>query len=534
MEPARFELPFERLGPPGEVTSPISDQPTMAPGFQTADLQRESTERLRLGPPAAGPQAVIQLDLFRSINYAVHHGRDYQSKMEDMYISTLDVLLQRHAFEPQPFATQTIQYNRGLPDQNAKYNSALLATNTVGVRQRLPLGGEVTAKALVDFTDALNQNTADGESGQLALTGTIPLLRGAGMVNLEPLIQSERSLVYQIRDFENFRRDYVIRIARQYFSLIAQQQAVNNRRLKYLSSSNLVVQTRDVYAAGRITFFQVQQALQTALNDENALVVAEQSYQNSLDDFKILIGMPVERNLDVQGVELNVNIPDIDRPDLPELAIKYRLDLQTDRDRIEDARRQVDVSKNNLLPDLNLTASGDVNNTPDQAAVKIDRHQFEYSVGAQLDWPLDRVAERNQYRISLINFERAQRTYEQDRDQVISDARSSARSLKSAQISLDIQRRAIDLAQRKLDYSIELLTQGKAATRDVVDSQSDLLNARDRYDVAKADLQVQVLTLLRDTGTLRMDPDAGSVGHAMDLAATNSSGADNSSPKGRG
>ena len=77
---------------------------------------------------------------------------------------------------------------------------------------------------------------------------------------------------------------------------------------------------------------------------------------------------------------------------------------------------------------------------------------------------------------------------EQDRDSVISDARSSVRSLKSAQISLDIQRRAIDLAQRKLDYSVELLTQGKAATRDVVDSQSDLLNAQDRYDAAKADL----------------------------------------------
>src|SRR5438874_2677778 len=171
MEPAHFELGYQRLGPPGEATSPISDQPTSTPGFQTADLQRESTERLKLGPPAAGPQAVIQLDLFRSINYGVHHGRDYQSRMEDMYISTLDVLLQRHAFEPQPFATQTIEYSRGLPDSSGKYDSALNATNTVGVRQRLPLGGVVTARALVDFTDALNQNTADGESGQLALTG---------------------------------------------------------------------------------------------------------------------------------------------------------------------------------------------------------------------------------------------------------------------------------------------------------------------------------------------------------------------------
>src|SRR5581483_11038299 len=204
MEPVHFELPFGPLGPPGHSLGIGNDAQTNAPGFQTADLQRESVERLRLGPPAAGPQAVAQLDLFRPITYAVQHGRDYQSQMEDMYIKTLDVLLQRHAFEPQPFLTQGLQYTRGTGALDTldsgrsawRYTSALAATNTVGVRQRLPMGGDITAKALMEFTDALNDNTSDGESGQVAITGTIPLLRGAGMVNLEPLIQSERELVY--------------------------------------------------------------------------------------------------------------------------------------------------------------------------------------------------------------------------------------------------------------------------------------------------------------------------------------------------
>src|SRR3954466_6162436 len=90
MEPVHFDLPFGPLGPPAHSEA-ATNQPTSQPGFQTADLQRESTERLRLGPPAAGPQAVVQLDLFRSIGYAVRHGRDYQSQMEDMYLRTLDV-----------------------------------------------------------------------------------------------------------------------------------------------------------------------------------------------------------------------------------------------------------------------------------------------------------------------------------------------------------------------------------------------------------------------------------------------------------
>jgi len=440
------------------------------------------------------------------------------------------VLLQRHVFEPQPFATSGLHYTRGagadvtLSEPHGadrvvtRYDSALMATNTVGVRQRLPMGGQVTAQALVNFTDALNDNTADGESGQIALTGTIPLLRGAGMVNLEPLIQSERSLVYQVRSFEVFRRQFVINIARDYFDLVAQQQSVVNRRLKYLSSTNLTEQTRELYAAGRIKFLEVQQALSTALQDENSLVNAEQQYESSLDDFKVLIGMPLEQNLDVQGVELDVNIPDMEHKDLMALALKYRLELQTARDKIEDSRRQVDVAKNGLLPDLNVDVSSSISNRPNDAARDLDSREFQFTGGATLDLPLDRVAERNTYRVALIDFQQAERSYEQNRDQIMSDTRSSVRNLKLAQVTLDIQRRAIDLAERRLEYANELLTQGTATTRDVVDAQTALLSAQDQYASAKANLQVQVLTLLRDTGTLRLDPDAGSLGHAMDLA----------------
>jgi outer membrane protein TolC len=181
----------------------------------------------------------------------------------------------------------------------------------------------------------------------------------------------------------------------------------------------------------------------------------------------------------------------------------------------------VDVRKNGLLPDLNLTADAGVGNRPNDAARDVDSRQFNYSVGANMDWPLDRVAERNEYRRSLIDFSQAQRQFDLRKDQILADTRADVRALRSAQISYDIQRRSIDLAQRRLEYSNELLIQGKANSRDVVDSQTALLASQDSFAAAKADLQVQVLFLLRDMGVLRLDPAAGSLGHAMDFAATN-------------
>jgi outer membrane protein TolC len=91
--------------------------------------------------------------------------------------------------------------------------------------------------------------------------------------------------------------------------------------------------------------------------------------------------------------------------------------------------------------------------------------------------------------------------------------------MESAQLSLEIQKNGIDLARRRLENAEYLMRQGKRDNRDLVDAQQSLLSAQDQYESARANLQVQILRFLRDTGTLRVDPQAGSIGHALDRAA---------------
>ena len=89
--------------------------------------------------------------------------------------------------------TQSFNFVGGQRD--VAYRSALTAVTTAGVRQQLPYGGELQAKTLATAVDVIDGNVADGQSAAVALTASIPLLRGAGMINLEPLINSERQLV---------------------------------------------------------------------------------------------------------------------------------------------------------------------------------------------------------------------------------------------------------------------------------------------------------------------------------------------------
>jgi len=515
LEIPQTTLPYEALGPP---------YPTV--GWQTSEqIDRElgvgvvvsGIDENAYGPPV--PQSLRRLfALFDALAYGTQHSRPYQNAMEDLYLSALDVTLQRHLFEPQPFGNVGLQYNSG-DLSGTKYQSALNATSALGVKQNLPYGGQLTAKALVGFVDALSSNTEGGESAQVALSGSIPLLRGAGMVNLEPLIQSERTLVYQVRTFEQFRRQFAVDVARQYFNLLVLQQRVVNRRLNVSNLTALVERTQALFDAGRINFLEVQRSQQAVLDGEDSLSTALISYQNALDNFKILLGMPLSEDLDVMPVELDVTVPDTQRTDVVAIAQHYRLDLQTARDQIDDAKRQVEVAKNGLLPDLDVTANTQFGNDPTSPAKNLNNKVTTYSAGINLDLPLDRLTERNAYRAALISFDRAQRSFVDLNDSIAAEVRSDVRSIHSAQVSVDIQRRGIRLAERRLEYSLELLRRGTGNARDVTDAQTSLLTSQDSFSQARANLQVQVLEFLKDSGTIRIDPSAGSLGQALDRAA---------------
>jgi outer membrane protein TolC len=515
-EELRVVLPYAPLGPKrfdwGDTT------PSDDAGNVTFDsLDARIRNRLQFGPPSLA-QRPLRFNFLESLQYGVQNSRQYKDQMEALYLQALDVTLERHLFTPRPFAGAGLAYTGAQGD--AQYKAALTSTLRAGVRQQLPYGGEIVAQGLVGFVNALDGNATSGETAEAVLTGSIPLLRGAGMVNLEPLISEERSLVYQVRSFENFRRDFVINVAAQYFRLLNLQQSVLNRRLNYASYVTLTERSRALYGAGRVAFLELQRSLQELLTAEDTLITAQETYFAALDDFKLLLGMPTEQPLEIVPVELDVKLPKVAETEAVDLAFKYRLDLQTARDQTEDARRRVSNARNGLLPDLTLSGEARVGNRVGESAGSLDSRTGTYAARLNLDLPLDRVQERNQYRRSLINVRASQRQLEDLQDRVASDVRESLRLMQESQLTLQIQRQGIDLAQRRLDNAYTLLRNGKSSsTRDLVEAQNSLLRARDQFESARATLQINVLRFLRNSGTLRLDPASGAIGHAMDRIA---------------
>ena len=87
---------------------------------------------------------------------------------------------------------------------------------------------------------------------------------------------------------------------------MSQQQGINNRRQNYENLKVLSERAMALFAASRpgTSYLDVQRAQQNLLNAENSLIDSINQYQNSLDNFKIALGMPVEADLEIVPVEL--------------------------------------------------------------------------------------------------------------------------------------------------------------------------------------------------------------------------------------
>ena len=508
------EYSFEPLGPENYLINAPSNQGKWA----GIDKIEERMSSLEIKGPLGPSQPVLRLDLFGCIAYAANHSRAYQDQLDNLYIAAIDVTTQRHLFDPTPSMTSSVNYS-GNGSETAEYASAMRAVNTLQLAQKLPLGGSVTAQASHTLVEAISGQSADGQSAQLALRGSIPLLKGAGMVNLESLIASERSLVYQVRTFENYRRTFVVNISSQFFNLLTSAQSVQNRRLNLRNLRSLTERTRALYDAGRINFLEVQRSMQSELTAVSSLLSSEEQYVAALDDFKVLMGMPVDQFFDIVQVQMEVKVPRMSEKEAINEALRYRLDLQTSRDQLEDSYRGVKNAENGLLPELNLDANAGVGQN--MIADNVDFHpdNASYGLGMTMNVPLDQVTQRNAYRRALIRVDQANRSLNQLTDTITSDVRQAIRSIQLAETNYQIQLRGIALAEKRLDYSNELLRQGKSNARDIVESQQSLLDSQDQASRAYNQLQTRVLEFMQYTGTLRVDPSAGSIGKAMQRAA---------------
>ena len=100
----------------------------------------------------------------------------------------------------------------------------------VSITRKFRNGIELSSALSVNLVKMLTGERASywGILGDASIS--VPLLRGSGeFVVTESLTQAERNLVYAVRDFEQYKRTFVVRIAQSYLNVLQMGQRVRNQ-----------------------------------------------------------------------------------------------------------------------------------------------------------------------------------------------------------------------------------------------------------------------------------------------------------------
>ncbi|MEZ5492666.1 MAG: TolC family protein [Gammaproteobacteria bacterium] len=480
--------------------------------FEFLDNQAESELEARV------------ISLNDALELAFQYSREYQTQKERLYLEALALTFDRYRYTPIFSFTSSGDYQWDADDQFVTDMEALTgmerintsesidAGTNLGSRWLLKGGGVLALTLTNNFTRFLTGDVRETNGSALFASFAQPLIRDFGTaIETENLMQAERDLLYQLRDFTRYRKLFAVRIASQYYSVLLNREIARNN-YSGLQAVNLNLEREQAFQAeGLRTLLQVgrleQQSLQQDLRWTNSIT----RYKRSLDLFKILIGLRASDNIILDDNELaliaetGMTDPDLDIDQALGLALQTRLDLYTELDRVQDSARKIRVAANQLKPALDFGFDVAVSGPADADLGELDFENAVYTAGLNLDLPLDTKFNRNELRRALITYDATTRAYLAAVDEAKLEVLDAWRRMDQALKSYEINLTSVRINERRVEEAQLRAELGLGDIQDTVDSQNDLIAARTELVSTIVEHNIAKLEFWRDIGLLYVD-----------------------------
>jgi hypothetical protein len=204
--------------------------------------------------------------------------------------------------------------------------------------------------------------------------------------------------------------------------------------------------------------------------------------------------------------------------DALDIARANRLDWMNNRAALVDTWRLIQYNANALQSTLNVTLSGDIRTTGNDP-LRFRAPTGSLRAGLQFEGPFTRLLERNNFRQVIIDYQRDRRQLIQYEDAVEQTLRQSLRELEQLRVNLEIQRRAVVIAIRRVDQTRETLNTpppppqpgepttslGPTAALNLLTALNDLLSSQNNFMSVWLNYYATRMRLARELGTMQLD-----------------------------
>lgn len=462
-----------------------------------------------------------KLSLSQAIELSITLSPEYQAAREQLYLIGLDQTEAEYLYDITPFASlaagQSQKYSSSSRTGRIYDNEIRGASGTVGIQKLLATGAVITSDLTLGSFDVVSGNYRSGPASVFQTVITQPLLRGADrLVVLETLTQAQRNTLYEVRTFNRFRKTFYASVTDDYYRLLKYSQQVYAASENILRLKTLIQKIESLSDVGKVPQFDLERSRQNTVKASDDYFQIKQIYEEALDLYKnrLLIPQNTAIIIDMNDwFELEKNAAAeivITEQQAVDIALASRLDLASAFDQVEDARRHAEVAADALGADLALVGliapASRKRFTFGADPADLERTEQRYELSLRANLPLDRLVERNNYKRSLIALMQAQRTHQQLSNQIELEVRKAWRDMMQAKNRMSIQKKARELASKRMDDTLLLLQYARANTTDVLDAERDYYAAQDNYAAALTDFGIAKINFLTNTETLWINP----------------------------
>lgn len=505
----------------------VLDRGAMTPQFRVGyEPYRPSVEDdrvIRVGDKAIylGRGEPVELSLTECVHIALRNSREFQDRRELLYSAALALGSSRRDWNWQLVQGQAAgdlfaQRIGEAGDDGEALD--LTSDNAVSLTRRFAQGGVLVLASSLQLATDLLGGTDTTIGSAVSANFTQPLLQGAWRgLAYEAQYRRERDFLFTLFEYDRFTQTFVADVYAQYWRVLQLRDELANEAENIARLEQTFELTKVQVRGGQVSPIQADQAEQNLLDARVRLQRQQQDYRNSLDSFKILLGLPlvsqVQLNYPEALLQLRRQAAERGRLEpLPleedraiEVALMSRPELMRSRAAVRDAARNITIAADAFLPQLDLQVGLSVPGTEETEFYRLQPHRSTRTARLEFFYPLDQTANRNNYRNAMLAWQQSRRDLDLLVDQVVLDVRQTYRRLLRTSRTYQLQLRSFQIAERRRKLAVLQQKQGQASARDVLEAEEALRNSQNGLTSAIVTYTTTRLQFLASLGMLGAD-----------------------------
>lgn len=503
-DPLIIPRPPEKASTPsGSFSEKIK---TPAPNKKTAKPDTQNT----LSPPAK------EISISDALEMALRSNLNLAIERIDPLISRAAILQNRGSFDPT--ANFDIDYSERSQPRTAEQIAAdgrrssnfRTTRSTASVNTKTALGTTLTASTSASNGQSSFNEFDDEYTTDASISITQSLLKNFGPdINLANIRISQKQADSALDDFiyqaENLVRDVLL----AYFELLHAQAQVEAVQQSLQLATRLLSDNQERLRIGVVSPLDVSQARSEVATRKTELLQARNTHYQNSNTLKRLITRNLSNWLHTRLLPIDTMPTPDDKP-AKEVeiarALGFRRDYSSLKKLIEADDIDIVYSKNQLLPEIDLTGSYTQNGLSDALDQSYDNtfsgDDPEWLIGLSISIPWGNRTEKGQLEAAklrkqqrILRIKNLEQTIINQIDNAVSDRDTAAARVSETRI-------ARTFAEENLEAEQEKLKAGASTTYTVLQLQRDLAQSQTRELRALTDYNRARIELLHAQGIL--------------------------------